>query len=170
MSDRESTSFTGRPTVRAAIAAATTCGHARSAAPKPPPVNGQRTRTSAGSIPKTRARWSRTPSTHWVVSWIVSWDPSQLATVVMRPIGLWGSIGVEYRSSRRTSADSEAGGGGCVPAAHPRLHQRGVRLRGVGHLDQGAGIPGLLPALRDHDRDRLTVEQDPVVLEHAQIV
>ena len=50
-----STSLTGRPIAFAAIAASTTCDHAEPLQPKPPPTNGEITRTSSGSMPSVPA-------------------------------------------------------------------------------------------------------------------
>ncbi len=65
---RSMTSLTGRFTARAAIAAITTCDHVEPLQPKPPPTNGQTTRTFFGSMPSVRAIVLRSPTTSCVAS------------------------------------------------------------------------------------------------------
>ena len=57
---RVSTSFTGRPAVRAASTVKTTCGQTRSPAPNPPPTNGASTRIPLSGTPKAAASVART--------------------------------------------------------------------------------------------------------------
>jgi hypothetical protein len=65
---RASTSFTGRPACRAAIAASTTCDHVEPLQPNPPPTKGSMTRTVSGEMPSVFATVSRTPETYCVAS------------------------------------------------------------------------------------------------------
>ncbi|MNT15692.1 hypothetical protein D3C72_1507600 [compost metagenome] len=65
---RGTTSFTGRPVMRAAALAATECGHRNSLAPNPEPIKGASTVTRSGVRPKICAmvlRWTVAP---WVAS------------------------------------------------------------------------------------------------------
>jgi hypothetical protein len=55
-----STSFTGRDTCFAAIAARYTCDHGPPLLPKPPPVKYDTTRTFSGGMPNARATLFRT--------------------------------------------------------------------------------------------------------------
>ncbi len=87
-------SCTGRRVTRAASAASMVCGHWKPLQPKPPPVNGQSTRTFSRGMPKTWARTSRVPTTACVASSTVSRSPSQRATVAEGSIGLLVSTGV----------------------------------------------------------------------------
>ena len=63
ISSRGTTSCTGRPTSRAAAAAATACGQIQSLLPKPEPMNGDRTSTRSGGMPKTLAITLRAKTT-----------------------------------------------------------------------------------------------------------
>ena len=90
---RVRTSRTGRPTTRAARAAIRVCCHWEPLLPNAPPVNGQRTRTLPGGMPKAVARVFRTPTTCWVESSTVRWSPFQLATVAAGSMGLLVSMG-----------------------------------------------------------------------------
>ena len=96
---RVSTSLTGRPTTRAASAVRITCGQARSAAPKPPPRYGTRTRTSVSGSSNAAARAVRVLIGSWLVSCTVSRSPSQRATVAKSPIGLLVTAAVVKISS-----------------------------------------------------------------------
>ncbi|MNT66204.1 hypothetical protein D3C72_2042510 [compost metagenome] len=91
---RSTTSLTGRPACCAAIAASTTCDHTEPLQPKPPPTNGQTTRTFSAGMPSVPDTALRTPVMYWVESYSVSSSPSQLAIVACGSIGLWFSIGV----------------------------------------------------------------------------
>src|SRR5258708_33141706 len=65
---RVSTSFTGRPAVRAASAARPRGGQPRSPAPNPPPTNGASTRTPLSGTPKAAASVARKLWGHWGAS------------------------------------------------------------------------------------------------------
>ena len=65
---RSSASLTGRPSWRAAIAASTTCDHTEPLQPKPPPTNGEITRTFSSAMPKRFASVLRQPKTPCVES------------------------------------------------------------------------------------------------------
>jgi hypothetical protein len=65
---RDSVSFTGRPTSRAAMAASQTCGQARNPAPNPPPTNGERTSTLSPDTPRTLAADLPTLRVNWLAS------------------------------------------------------------------------------------------------------
>ncbi len=91
---RDSTSLTGCPSARAAIATSAVCDCSEFFWPKPPPTVGDSTRTLSGSMPSCLARPWRTPSAFWVGSRTVS-TPSALhsATVAMISIGFWCWVG-----------------------------------------------------------------------------
>ena len=66
---RVSTSFTGRPSTRAAITATGTCDQAVPLHPKPPPTNSEITRTPSSGRPNSFAIRLRTPVIPWLPSW-----------------------------------------------------------------------------------------------------
>ena len=98
---RVSTSFTGRPHVRAACAASATCCHKNPFDPNAPPRNGALTRTLSASIPSIAATIFRVPCTHRVLSCSCSRSPSHTASVAEGSIGLWCTTGVRYSASNR---------------------------------------------------------------------
>ena len=65
---RVSTTFTGRPSCRAARAARRTCDHADPLHPNPPPTNLVRTRTFSGGSENAFATFLRTPKIPCVAS------------------------------------------------------------------------------------------------------
>ena len=65
---RSSTSRTGRPVCFAAIAHNDTCDHDEPLQPKPPPTNGEITRTSPGDMPNVFAIACAAPLTPCVES------------------------------------------------------------------------------------------------------
>lgn len=85
---RVSTSRTGRPACFAAIAHSDTCDHDEPLQPKPPPRNGDSTRTCSGAMPNTAATAVLAPDTPCVASCSVSVGPSQRAIVACGSIGL----------------------------------------------------------------------------------
>ncbi len=86
---RVRTTLTGRFVSRAASAATTVCGQQRSPLPKPPPTNGEMTRTDSTGRSNTVESSVWVPTTHWVLSHTVSLSPFQRAMVACGSIGLW---------------------------------------------------------------------------------
>ena len=82
------TSFTGLPTIFAAIAARVAGGQVLPLQPKPPPTYGQITRTSAGLMPNKAASVCRVSETPCVAVHTVRRLPSQRAIVACGSIGL----------------------------------------------------------------------------------
>ena len=66
IASRGTTSFTARPSRRAAIAISTVCGNMVALPPKPPPTYGHSTCTSSAGMPKIVASPMRVPITHWL--------------------------------------------------------------------------------------------------------
>ena len=91
---RWSTSFTGRPSFRAAMAASGTCDHTEPLQPKPPPTKGQMTRTLSFGTPSVLASVCCAPLMYWVVSYTVKRSPCQRAMEAWGSMGLWCCMGV----------------------------------------------------------------------------
>ena len=122
---RVSTSLTGRPDLRAAIAASDDVRPARSAVPKPPPTNGEITRTFSSGRPKLRdvaAARCLTPGSCRRGS-VAS--PSQTAIVACGSIGLWCSRGCgRSRRSGATRARRSVARGSARAAAGSLITRR----------------------------------------------
>lgn len=87
----------------------------RSPAPKPPPTNGDRTRTFSSASLNDPASTARTRNGFWVDSKTVSVPPSQWAIVVNGPSGLCVCADVVKVPSTVTSATA------MVASASPRF-------------------------------------------------
>ena len=112
---RSSASLTGQPASFDAIAASITCDQVSPLQPKPPPTNGDTTRTLSAATPSVLAAVRRTPEMLWVESYSVSASPSHAAMVAWGSIGWWLSSGVVYVASILVAARS------MLSATSPRL-------------------------------------------------
>ena len=92
---RVGTSFTGRPSLRAATATSAVRCVRPPFDPKAPPTNGLTTRIWLASMPSWAARPFLMPYTFWLGSWTVSCVPFQEHWVAKSSIGLWCWAGVE---------------------------------------------------------------------------
>jgi hypothetical protein len=90
---RRSTSFTGRPTSRAARMPST-CGPASSFDPKPPPMKGLRMWMSSMRMPNSAARRICVSARPCVGMSSDRRSPSQAATTPCGSIALWNCVGV----------------------------------------------------------------------------
>ena len=177
---RARTSFTGRPTLRAAIAARMVCHQNDPLQPNPPPTNGEITCTLSGEMPNTCAQMARSATTACVVSYSVTLSPSHAAMLA------WGFHGImvfDGRGIRLLHLHGRNGKRVCGIAA-PGLerleaHERG-RLVSMAHVlldlygrlfhlivddDQVGGVTRLLERFGHHDAQVLPVVMHDVVLQ-----
>ena len=91
---RRSTSFTGRPTRRAARMPSTAGPDARPLEPNPPPRNGLRMWMFSGGMPSSSPNRARIIAMPWVGVSTTSVSPSHAATTACGSIALWYCAGV----------------------------------------------------------------------------
>ena len=179
---RVSTSLTGRPTWRAAMAASVTCGQVLRLVPKAPPMNGQITCTFSAGRPKMAAISACSLTT------ILALAPQRqpvavpgrdgrvrlhrivvLARDVVGRVDLHGrarqsAIGVAAPLVRVRCASGFRNDGLCLRVG--RIDDR--PLGRIGDAQRRGGALGMVERVGDDDRNGLAVEADLIVLQHVQ--